>query len=156
MIAALRRLLSTTRATGDPSRIAQLNDQFRARPYATPDGRVLFSPGVMALARKPDTPAGLAEAMFLQVHLLALVRDAFSQPMFDPPETRDAGTVSFAGRPVAFRIEYLSLDLSRPARDPADAANTVRVMILSLPEEQNPYRVSLMLPPDQLVRAQEA
>lgn len=139
MLAALRRLTGYHRTTATIARIARENDGFRRRPYATPNGRVLFTPGVMALAGLDGSASGLAGAMFTQGQVLLLIADAFPDATFDPTSERDAGTVEYRGHTIVFRITYHDLDFLGAALDPSDKSRTGRIMTIALAGEVSPY-----------------
>ncbi|WP_144037338.1 DUF3768 domain-containing protein [Sphingomonas sp. TZW2008] len=136
MLAALlnrRRHQSDVRRT---ARIAQLNDQFRERPYSTPNSRIIFSPGVMALTKADGGQGQLSAALFAKSQLLLLIRDLLPDNVCLTMPERNAGKVVYLGEEVVFFIAYLAQDLYSAASDPSDPNTTIRIMTLRLVSEE--------------------
>lgn len=136
MLAALlsrRRRQTDVRRT---ARIAQLNDQFRERPYSTPNSRVIFSPGVMALTKASGGQGQLSAALYAQSQLLLLIRAAVPDNVCLTTPERNSGKVVYLGKEVVFSIAYLALDLYSAASDPSDPNATIRIMTLRLNSEE--------------------
>jgi hypothetical protein len=87
-------------------------------------GQTYFTSGVSAL--------GIA----FSAEALAAVRrfDAFT-PDNDPPEEHDFGAVTVAGQELFWKIDNYDLSRRFGSEDPADPAQTVRVMTIMLAEE---------------------
>jgi hypothetical protein len=103
------------------TRIRELNDAFRK---TLAGGQTLFTSGVSAL--------GVA----FSAKALAAVRsfDAFT-PDNDPHEEHDFGAVTVAGKKLFWKIDYYDLSRRFGSEDPADPAQTARVMTIMPAEE---------------------
>lgn len=111
-----REKAPTTRA----ERIARLNDQLRKNPQA--HGVLRISPGVAALGE-----AAVAQAL---ATIARLKRGDF-EGYLDPYGERRCAVLWLDGRLAVMRIGYRSAyDETAYADDPADAANTTRVMMI--------------------------
>lgn len=108
--------------------IALLND--RVRLGLDPKARIVVTRNCLdQLAEAPGAPE---EGFALQAMLFAAFRDCtFSE---DSPE-RDFAAITFLDRKVWFKIDYYAPGLEFGSEDPADPAQTVRVMTILLPDD---------------------
>lgn len=118
----------TLSIVAEPSaaRIARLND--RARMGFDPTARILITRACLATFCGGTT----AEGLIAQAELMKAVRCATFEA--DTPE-RDFSEVHFRGEPVLFKIDYYDEALTWGSEDPADAARTLRVVTIMLPED---------------------
>lgn len=123
----------TTTANASPEitrqeQIALLND--RVRLGLDPRARIVVTRNCLdQLAAAPGAPE---ESLVLQAKLFAAFRDCtFGE---DSPE-RDFAAITFLGRKVWLKIDYFAPGLEFGSEDPADPAQTVRVMTILLPED---------------------
>lgn len=103
------------------TRIAELNDQLRA---TLAGGRVMMTCGVNATGPAFVTKAVAAMRAFTEF-------DADN----DPHGEHDFGAVEVEGRNLFFKIDYYAPGMEHGSEDPADPAETVRVLTLMLAEE---------------------
>ena len=105
--------------------IRDLNDRFRKGDPAIP-GRVMVTQGVQALivGNENDTD------------VLAAVRafDAFDADN-DPHGEHEFGAFEFGGERLFWKIDYFAPDLLHGSEDPAEVAQTVRVLTIMLASE---------------------
>lgn len=135
MLAMLRQLSGYDTTPARIARIARLNDALRARPYSTPNSRVLFSAGVMEMADVSKDHDEISSAAILQTKLLMLVRGALTDNVFSPSDKRRQGNVNYRSAVCCFRIDYCGQDLYSRARDPASASTTPRIPSVKLATE---------------------
>jgi len=71
-----------------------------------------------------------------QVHIFDRVRcfDNFTEDN-DPYGEHDFGAFDYHGRKIFWKIDYYAPDMKHGSEDPADAAQTVRVLTIMLAEE---------------------
>lgn len=102
-------------------RIRQLNDDFRT---TLEGGKTFLTPGVSSLG--PE----------LGIMALAAVRsfDNFSTDN-DPYGEHDYGAFTLAGEKLRWKIDYYDLTMDFGSNDPADPAQTTRVLTILLAEE---------------------
>jgi hypothetical protein len=107
-------------------RIAELNDAFRKgeRPEL---GRLMITSGVRELARA--WPLGE-----IAVYQAVQQFEDFSEDN-DPHGERDFGSFEFAGEKVFWKIDYYNKALDGGSEDPADPAQTTRVLTIMLAQE---------------------
>lgn len=106
-------------------RIRSLNDDFRTTgPVQARTGRWVLTAGVTAL--------GSADA----ARAISLVM-AFSDfdAANDPHGEHDFGIIRLAGKRLYWKIDYYNLDLDGGSEDPADEAQTCRVLTIMLASE---------------------
>ena len=103
------------------SRIQQLNDTFRT---TFTGGQVMLSAGVNALHDEDKVAILVAVKNF----------DAFT-PDNDPYGEHDFGTIRHEGLKVFWKIDCYDLNLRYGSEDPANPAQTRRVMTIMLAEE---------------------
>lgn len=101
--------------------IRELNDGFRTSLIG---GKAFFSIGVSALGETFSTSALAAVRAFT----------AFSLDN-DPYGEHDFGAFSIGGEKLCWKIDYYDLSLDFGSKDPADAAQTTRVLTIMLAEE---------------------
>ena len=119
--------MTTTTALRNTARIAELNDIVRKRcmvPTFDNQGirhRVVYTPGITALS--PES----------QINIAASVREFndFSEEN-DPYGERDFGAFDYEGRRIFWKIDYYAPDMCHGSEDPADLAQTVRVLTIML------------------------
>ena len=109
--------------TTSRDRIRDLNDAFR-KTFDPTLGRVMLTAGVNALD---------AEVRATVIRKLAAF-DAFGADN-DPHGEHDFGNFELAGRRFFFKIDYYDPSLSFGSEDPADTAQTARVLTIMLAEE---------------------
>jgi hypothetical protein len=102
-------------------RIRELNDAFRA---TLEGGKAYFTEGVSA--RGVDFSAAALTAV--------RASNDFTVDN-DPHGEHDLGAVTVAGERLFWRIDYYDLSLDFGSRDPADPAQTTRVLTIMLAEE---------------------
>jgi len=102
-------------------RIRTLNDQFRAN---LKPGRVLISAGVQALGQE-----ALPEV------LDAVQKFAAFSPDNDPHREHDFGSFEYEGTKLFWKIDYYDAACQFGSDDPADPANTTRVLTIMLAVE---------------------
>ncbi len=103
------------------AKVRELNDRFRTTMTG---GRVMMTAGVQALGE--NTVASV----------LTAVREftAFSADN-DPHGEHDFGSFMLAGRKFFFKLDYYDSAMEFGSEDPADPANTTRVLTIMLAEE---------------------
>ena len=101
--------------------IRTLNDRFR-RTFN--GGRVVATAGIMALDEAPR----------LRIFMALQAFDKFDEGN-DPWGEHDFGSFEAEGERVFFKIDYLAPGGSMHAENPADAAQTERVMTIMLASE---------------------
>ena len=103
------------------SRIAALNDAFRSTFIG---GKVLLSHGISCLAEAERRD------------ILKIVQDfnAFT-PDNDPHGEHDFGAFEYNGWRLLFKIEYYEPSLTYGSEDPADPAQTMRVLTILYTDE---------------------
>ncbi len=101
--------------------IRRLNDLLRTRYVG---GRLLITPGIAAL---PDHQ---------QAAILRAVREfgAFDDGN-DPHQEHDFGAVEIDGAKAFWKIDYYAQDMQHGSENPADPAQTVRVLTIMLASE---------------------
>jgi hypothetical protein len=106
--------------------IRHLNDRFRGGDTTIP-GRLMFTRGLVDL---------IEETHKAPEDVIHLVRrfDAFSEDN-DPYHQHDFGSFDFAGERCFWKIDYYSPDLRWGSEDPADPAQTIRVLTVLLASE---------------------
>jgi len=102
-------------------RIRELNDAFRTTFRG---GKVMLTAGVAEL---PDCVK--AEALMQVANFKDFGEDN------DPHGEHDFGSFDLVSRRFFWKIDYYSVDLKEGSPDPADQAQTVRVLTLMLAEE---------------------
>lgn len=107
--------------------IRDLNDRFRKGDPAIP-GQILVTPGVQALI----ADQGNADC----IGVLAEVRrfDTFNTDN-DPYGEHDFGAFEFLGKRLFWKLDYYAPDMLHGSEDPADTAQTVRILTIMLVEE---------------------
>lgn len=103
------------------TRIRELNDSFRK---TLAGGQTVFTSGVSALGVAFSAEALTAVRSF----------DAFT-PDNDPYEEHDFGAVTVDGKKLFWKIDYYDLSRRFGSEDPADPAQTARIMTIMLAEE---------------------
>lgn len=102
-------------------RIRALNDELRTQGIG---GRLVMTRGIVAL---PDPE--------LRQVLIEVQRfDAFT-PENDPHGEHDCALLTVAGHSVMFKIDYYDRSMTYGSPDPADPAQTTRVLTIMLLEE---------------------
>ncbi|RIA46407.1 uncharacterized protein DUF3768 [Hephaestia caeni] len=117
----------TSHATSRTERIAQLND--RCRQGLDRNARIVITSN--CLARLAPSDDKVAEIL-AQAELMRAIRQASFDR--DSPE-RDMGSVTVGDIKVLFKIDYYDPNLEYGSEDPADAAQTTRVLTIMLPED---------------------
>ena len=107
--------------TAANSRIAELNDAFRKSFLG---GTVILTPGIQALAGDAQ------QAILAQVRAF----NDFSEDN-DPYGKHDFGSFRQAGKLINFKIDYYDREMTYHSIDPADPAQTCRVLTIMLAEE---------------------
>ena len=102
-------------------RIQQLNDAFRTTLNG---GKAFVTPGVSALG--PETAVRA---------LTAVQSFAEFSPNNDPYGEHDFGALTIAGEKLFWKIDYYDLSMDFGSNDPADPAQTTRVLTILLAEE---------------------
>jgi hypothetical protein len=102
-------------------RIRQLNDAFRA---TLEGGKAFITPGVSALGSEFGLMALSAVRAF----------DTFSADN-DPYGEHDFGAVTVTDEKLFWKIDYYDLSMDFGSKDPADPAQTTRVLTILLAEE---------------------
>lgn len=103
------------------ARIRELNDQFRQTMIG---GQVLMTVGIQHL------PAPVQSEVFSRVQTF----DAFTERN-DPHGEHDFGSIAVQGYKVFWKIDYYAPDMMQGSEDPADPAQTKRVLTIMLAEE---------------------
>ena len=103
-------------------KIAQLNDAFRKSMGQ--GGQVYMTRGIQAL---PDED---------RLHVFNLVKtfNDFSEDN-DPYKEHDFGAFDYKGERIIWKIDYYDKELKQGSEDPADPAQTTRVMTVMLGHE---------------------
>ena len=109
--------------TTSRDRIRELNDAFR-KAFDPTIGRVMLTAGVNSLD---------SDVRAMVIRKVATF-DAFSADN-DPHGEHDFGNFELAGRRFFFKIDYYDPSLSFGSEDPADPAQTTRVLTIMLAEE---------------------
>ncbi len=107
-------------------RIRELNDGFRTgkRPEL---GKIVLTVGIReAAAAWPLGVVGL--------HSIVQNFSAFT-PDNDPHQEHDFGSFEYAGEKCFFKIDYYDKAMEYGSEDPADPAQTTRVLTIMLAEE---------------------
>lgn len=104
-----------------PARIRELNDAFR-KSFA--GGKVMLTQGVNELSDQ-DKAAVLAKVRGF---------DGF-EPGNDPHGEHDFVSIEHGGTKYFGKIDYYTRDLARGSEDPADPAQTVRVLTIMRADE---------------------
>lgn len=101
--------------------IRRLNDTFR---NSFKGGHVMMTSGIQALPVED------------QAAIFSLVRtfNNFTAEN-DPYQEHDFGAVEHNGKRVCFKIDYYAPDMQHGSKDPADPAQTERVMTIMLASE---------------------
>ena len=108
--------------------IARLND--RARLGLDRTARTVITRN--CLKRLAEAESAPKEPILLQAQLMAAFRHCtFSD---DSPE-RDFAVIEFLGHKVWLKIDYFDAAMEFGSEDPADAAQTTRVITILLPED---------------------
>jgi hypothetical protein len=102
-------------------RIRVLNDNFRSTFLG---GRVVVTPAVRELSLEAN--AALLEAVR---SFSNFTKDN------DPHGEHDFGSIELEGRTWFFKIDYYTADMDGGSEDPADPAQTVRVMTIMRADE---------------------
>ena len=103
------------------ARIAELNDQLRR---TLTGGRVMMTSGVQARG-----PAFVAKAVATMQKFTDFDTDN------DPHGEHDFGAIEVNDDRLFFKIDYYSPDMQHGSEDPANPAQTTRVLTLMLAEE---------------------
>jgi len=103
-------------------KIAQLNDAFRNSMGQ--GGQVYMTRGIQAL---PDEDR-------LQVFNLVKTFNDFSEDN-DPYKEHDFGAFDYKGERIIWKIDYYDKELKQGSEDPADPAQTTRVMTVMMAYE---------------------
>jgi len=111
----------TTNGKARRARIAALNDQLRT---TLTGGQVMMTSGVRAMG----------EAFVANVLAAMQAFTAFNKDN-DPHGEHDFGAVEIDGSRLFFKIDYYAPDMQHGSEDPADPAQTVRVLTLMLADE---------------------
>lgn len=102
-------------------RIRELNDAFRTTLHG---GKTFITPGVSALGPEFATKA------------LAVVQSfAEFSSANDPYGEHDFGACDISGEKLFWKIDYYDLSMDFGSNDPADPAQTTRVLTILLAEE---------------------
>ncbi len=104
-------------------RIRELNDRFRAMPFA-PQGQLLLTSGVA------DLPPGDIAAILR----LVTTFDAFT-PDNDPHGEHDFGAFTYRETRYFWKIDYYDRDRNYGSPDPADPAVTSRILTVMRADE---------------------
>jgi hypothetical protein len=102
--------------------IRELNDTFRQTFIG---GKVAITSGIAALHRRAPCGALLA----------AVQRQSEFNSDNDPHGEHDFGALGFAGQRVLWKIDYYNRDMTGGSEDPADPAQTTRVLTIMLASE---------------------
>ncbi|MEM5471932.1 DUF3768 domain-containing protein [Hoeflea sp. AS60] len=107
--------------------IRDLNDRFR-RGDTTIPGQVMVTRGVQALVAGPEDED--------TNRVLAAVRqfDTFNADN-DPHGEHDFGAFEFLGEKLFWKLDYYAPDMQHGSEDPADIAQTIRILTIMLAEE---------------------
>ena len=107
--------------TDNTLRIRELNDAFRR---SSDGGRILFTEGVSA------------EGVAFSHQVFALVRrfDQFTEAN-DPHGEHDFGSFTHQGKKLFWKIDYYDQACEFGSENPADPAQTTRVLTIMLAEE---------------------
>jgi hypothetical protein len=108
--------------TSDTKKIAELNDN--ARTAMGVACRLVQTEGISALP--PEDQSAIREKV-----------ERFNDftPGNDPHGERDFGAFMHAGQRIFWKIDYYAPGLTRGSENPADPAQTVRVLTIMLAEE---------------------
>lgn len=114
--------MPTEAADSQTARIRRLNDAFRRQAGAT--GRFAMTAGVASLPL---------------VDQAAIIRKVTSFDEFtlsnDPYGEHDFGAFAHKGQKLFWKIDYYAPDMAHGSEDPADAAQTVRVLTIVFADE---------------------
>lgn len=102
--------------------IAELNNRFRHKGLGS--GHIVITSGIQAM------PFADQQAIFRKVRSF----DAFSEDN-DPRGERDFGSFAYKGRKVSWKIDYYDPTLEHGSANPADPAQTCRVLTIMLAKE---------------------
>lgn len=107
--------------------IRDLNDRFRKGDPTIP-GQLLVTRGVQALV------AGYEDEDINSI--IAAVRrfDTFNAGN-DPHGEHDFGSFEFLGEKLFWKLDYYAPDMQHDSEDPADIAQTIRILTIMLAEE---------------------
>lgn len=105
-------------------KIARLNDEFRQVAGWGSGGQVLMTAGIAAMS--PEDQTGIFN--------LVRIFNTFTEED-DPYGEHDFGALDYKGQKVFWKIEYYAPDMQHGSEDPADPAQTVRVMTVMLANE---------------------
>lgn len=119
-------MTDSTIAVTRTEQIARLND--RARLGLDRTARIVITRACLA----SFCAEGTVEGLIAQAELMKTARGATFTA--DTPE-RDFAVLSFREQRVFLKIDYYDETLTWGAEDPADAARTVRVVTIMLPED---------------------
>ena len=119
-------MASETPTTSRTERIARLND--RCRHGLDRSARIVVTSNCLARL----APEGGITEIIAQAELMRAIRQATFDR--DSPE-RDMGLVGVHDVKVLFKIDYYDANLEFGSEDPADAAQTTRVLTIMLPED---------------------
>ena len=111
--------------TDKTAAIRELNDRFRKGDKAVP-GSWMITTGVQALIEDDACKA-------LLISMIASF-EAFDEDN-DPHDEHDFGAFDFAGQRLFWKIDYYAPDLQHGSEDPADLAQTVRVLTIMRADE---------------------
>lgn len=103
------------------ARIAELNDRLRT---TLAGGKVMMTAGVQS-----HGAAFVAKVVAMMKAFTAFDTDN------DPYHEHDSGAFEVDGHRLFFKIDYYSPDMESGSEDPADPAQTIRVLTLMLAEE---------------------
>ena len=112
---------------GSSQTIRDLNDRFRKGDSTIP-GQVMITQGVQALIAAHDGEDVIS--------VLAVVRrfNAFNADN-DPYDEHEFGAFEFMGSKLFWKLDYYARDMQHGSEDPADTAQTVRILTIMLAEE---------------------
>ena len=102
-------------------KIRQLNDTFRTTMMG---GRVMMTAGVDALP---------SDVKAIVIRRVATFSDFNADN--DPQAEHDFGSFDLAGRKFFFKVDYYDSTMTYGSNDPADPAQTSRVLTIMLAEE---------------------
>lgn len=105
-------------------RIADLNDQCRKALGQGSHSRCYLTSGVGSLSDRD-------QRCILQ---RVAAHDEFTEEN-DPYGEHDFGAFEFEGKRIFWKIDYYAPDMESGSEDPADSAQTVRVLTIMLAEE---------------------
>ncbi len=106
-------------ALADPKAFKQVNEQGI-------EFKLVWTPGI--------DDALISEGKAKQMAQAIASFDAFEADN-DPHQERDFASLEFEGTKVFFKFDYYNLTLDGGSEDPADPAQTIRVLTVMLPHE---------------------